>query len=173
MWNNRKLFYKIVKTEIGNIAILWSKQGTKPKIIQVILPKFSIRFIKKKYPDISSGRNREIDRVASEISNYISGKDVRFTTKLPDLKRLKNFQKKVLKLTIKIPKGSIATYGSIAKKLGIPRGARAVGQALANNPFPIIIPCHRVIRSDGSIGGFGDNIGLKRKLLRIEGVYIK
>jgi len=173
MRNNRRLFYRIVKTEVGNIAILWSKQRTESKIIEIILPKFSLGFIKKKYPDISSGRNREIDRVASEISKYISGKDVRFTTKLLDLERLKNFQKKVLKLTIKIPKGSITTYGSIAKKLGIIRGARAVGQALANNPFPIIIPCHRVIRSDGSIGGFGDNIELKRKLLRIEGVCIK
>ncbi len=173
MKNNKKLFYRIVNTKVGNIAILWSKQGAKSQIVQIILPKFSIGFIKKQYPNISSGSTREIDRVASKISKHISGKDVIFTTKLLDLKRLKNFQKKVLKLTIKIPKGNINTYGSIAKKLGIPRGARAVGQALANNPFPIIIPCHRVIRSDGSIGGFGDNIGLKRKLLRIEGVYIK
>ncbi len=79
-------------------------------------------------------------------------------------------------LTAKIPYGSVSTYGAIAKKLGIKRGgAQAVGQALAKNPFPIIIPCHRVIKSDGTPGGFGGSgsTNLKKRLLAIEGIILK
>lgn len=171
----KNIYYQFVKTRIGDIVIVWQEQGIKPKIIKIILPKLSRNYLEKKYPSIMPGRNKTIDKVASAIKNYISGKKIKFkfTIKFIDLQRLKHFQKKVLSLTNSIPRGRVESYGSIAKKLGIPKGARAVGQALAYNPFPIIIPCHRVIKSDGSIGGFGGNIDLKRKLLKIEGVCVK
>ncbi|MEO0191005.1 MAG: methylated-DNA--[protein]-cysteine S-methyltransferase [candidate division WOR-3 bacterium] len=173
MMRDRQIFYQIVKTKISNIAILWYEQGSETRITEIILPKFSIKYLKKKYRGISPGRHKKIERIATKIKEYISGKKTSFTLNILDLKRLKNFQRKVLSLTSKIQRGKVESYGSIAKKLGIPKGARAVGQALAHNPFPIIIPCHRVIKSDGSIGGFGGNIDLKRKLLKIEGVGIK
>jgi methylated-DNA-[protein]-cysteine S-methyltransferase len=69
-----------------------------------------------------------------------------------------------------IPRGWVSTYGRIATHLGVPGGARAVGGALARNPFPIIIPCHRAIRSDGSLGGFQGGPDMKRALLEFEGV---
>ncbi len=86
------------------------------------------------------------------------------------LERLYDFQKKVLLLERQIPYGQVSTYGKLAHKLGHPGAARAVGTALARNPFPIIIPCHRTIRSDGSLGGFGGGLKLKRQLLELEGV---
>ena len=62
------------------------------------------------------------------------------------------------------------TYGGLAAAVGVPGGARAVGNVMAGNPFPLVIPCHRVIRSDGSLGGFGGGLPMKRALLEMEGV---
>ncbi|MEO0088135.1 MAG: MGMT family protein [candidate division WOR-3 bacterium] len=82
------------------------------------------------------------------------------------------FTKKVLAIVKEIPKGKVMTYQEVAIKLGNKNLARAVGQALKRNPYPIIIPCHRVIRSDGKIGGY--SLGAKKKieLLRKEGILI-
>jgi len=64
----------------------------------------------------------------------------------------------------------VSTYGRIARKLGLPRAARAVGNALARNPFPLIIPCHRAVRFDGSLGGYAGGVRMKKMLLELEGV---
>jgi len=87
-----------------------------------------------------------------------------------DWSSLTAFQKKVLMAAVHIPYGSVDTYGTLARKIGSPRSARAVGNALAHNPFPLLIPCHRIIRGDGRMGGFsaGDGISIKNKLLSIE-----
>lgn len=84
------------------------------------------------------------------------------------------FQVEVLTLISKIPKGKVTTYKELARALGVPRAWRAVGNALARNPSPIEIPCHRVIRSNGKIGGYGGRLGAKEKakLLVMEGVEI-
>ncbi|MFX1298841.1 MAG: MGMT family protein [Promethearchaeota archaeon] len=82
------------------------------------------------------------------------------------------FQKKVLELTKKIPAGKVGTYGLLAKILGDVNLSRAVGNALNKNPFPIIIPCHRVVKSNGHIGGFAKGIEEKVKLLKEEGITI-
>ncbi len=171
--NTESLFYNIFRTKVGKIGIIWRQSDRMIRIIKIILPKFSLSSIKRNYPEIMPGKNIKINRIARQINMHINGKNVQFSTDILDLAKLGNFQRKVLQSTCKIPKGRVGSYGSIAKKVGVPRGARAVGQALATNPFPIIIPCHRVIKSDGSIGGFGDNIELKRKLLFVEGVNIK
>jgi methylated-DNA-[protein]-cysteine S-methyltransferase len=83
------------------------------------------------------------------------------------------FQRKVLLATLNIPIGSTETYASIAKKIGSPKSSRAVGTALANNPYPFIIPCHRVIRTDGKIGNYQGGTEMKRQLLLNEGVKLK
>ena len=85
-----------------------------------------------------------------------------------------NFQIKVWNEILKIPKGQIKTYKEIARSIRKPKTSRAVANACGKNPFPIKIPCHRVIRSDGRLGGYSGNGGIKtkRKLLRSEGVFI-
>jgi methylated-DNA-[protein]-cysteine S-methyltransferase len=93
------------------------------------------------------------------------------------LEGLKDFQKKVLTLLTKIPKGKVTTYGEIARALGGVRLSRAVGNAVRDNPFAPEVPCHRVIRSNGEIGGFGgelsgENIKQKIRFLKEEGVYV-
>ncbi len=107
--------------------------------------------------------------VARLLKSYFDG--VRVDLAVPvDLSGLKAFTRRVLEETMKIPYGRVATYRSIALRLGAPQAARAVGQALGRNPIPLVIPCHRVIKSDGSLGGFGLGLDIKTKLLSIEGV---
>jgi len=93
---------------------------------------------------------------------------------LGKLQKLTSFEQKVLFACAKIPKGETRTYGQIAKAIGKPRAVRAVGNALAKNPLAPIIPCHRVVRSDGGIGGYSARGGekKKRKMLKKEGAYI-
>lgn len=85
----------------------------------------------------------------------------------------KSFQEKVWALTKRVPRGKVTTYGQIAKELKKPRAYRAVGNALNKNPYAPIVPCHRVIRSDGSVGGFASGNKNKIKLLTKEGIEIE
>jgi methylated-DNA-[protein]-cysteine S-methyltransferase len=108
--------------------------------------------------------------VIDKIKRYCSGENVSFAGCKMDWSSLSPFQQKVLKPAMKIPYGTVETYGSLARKIGCPRGSRAVGSALAQNPFPLVIPCHRIIRGDGKPGGFsaGGGVVLKKKLLQME-----
>ena len=91
-----------------------------------------------------------------------------------DLSRLTPFQQRVLQATAGIPSGEVRTYGQIAAAAGAPRAARAAGSALAHNPLPLLIPCHRVVRSDGAVGAYsGGGPAVKRRLLRAEGVPLR
>lgn len=101
------------------------------------------------------------------IRDYLAGKVVGFPDRL-DLSWASLFQRSVWKVDQSIPYGETRTYHWVAEKLGMPKAARAVGQALARNPLPIIIPCHRVIYSDGNLGGFSSGQDWKRRLLEIE-----
>ena len=110
--------------------------------------------------------------VRTLLDRYLRGLRVDFDIDV-DISHLENFTRTVLTKLRKIPYGEVRSYGWIAKELGYKGAARAVGQALKRNPIPIIIPCHRVIREDGSIGGFSMGIRLKEKLLALEGVKIR
>ena len=81
------------------------------------------------------------------------------------LKNCSDFQRRVLEYTLKIPKGQVRTYREVAEAVGSPRACRAVGQALKKNPLPVVIPCHRVIRSDGRLGSYAGGKNKKKKLL--------
>ncbi len=88
-----------------------------------------------------------------------------------DLSRVPSFERTVLQALRRIPPGQVRTYGQIARTVGKPGAARAVGTACARNPLPLLIPCHRVVRSDGGLGGYSlkGGVGLKRQLLEAEG----
>lgn len=86
---------------------------------------------------------------------------------------MSKFQARVLKLVSKIPEGKVTTYKEIARALGSPKACRAVGNALFRNPYPLKIPCHRVMRSDGKIGGYRSGSRRKARLLAKEGIKIK
>ena len=102
-----------------------------------------------------------------ELQEYFDGKRREFTVPL-DL-RGTEFQKKCWRALLKIPYGKVRTYAQIAKSVDCPQGFRAVGMANHDNPVPIIVPCHRVLASDGTLGGYGGGLDVKRKLLELEG----
>ncbi len=83
--------------------------------------------------------------------------------------RLTAFQQQVYRAISAIPPGQTRSYGWVARRIGRPRSARAIGNALHNNPFAPIVPCHRVVRSDGTLGGYALGLARKRRLLRQEG----
>jgi len=105
-------------------------------------------------------------RVEKQLQEYLEGRRRAFDLPL-DL-RGTPFQRKVWRALARIPCGRTASYGAVARKVGKPGAARAVGGANNANPVPIVVPCHRVIGSDGSLTGFGGGIGLKKKLLALE-----
>jgi methylated-DNA-[protein]-cysteine S-methyltransferase len=108
-------------------------------------------------------------RAASELREYFGGQRARFDIPL-DWGRMAPFQRAVLEATATVPFGRVDTYAGIARKIGKPGATRAVGNALGRNPIPVIVPCHRVIRSDATIGGYTGGLGIKHRLLAIEGV---
>jgi O-6-methylguanine DNA methyltransferase len=107
-------------------------------------------------------------RVADSIRDYLAGRPHDFDYAL-DLEDLSDFSRRVLEVVRRIPYGTLRSYKSIAEEIGAPRATRPVGQALAHNPLPIVIPCHRVVNSDGTLGGYsGGGPDMKRRLIAIE-----
>ncbi len=106
-------------------------------------------------------------KAQKELRSYLSGGTRNFSTPC-DLRGLPAFTHAVLKAATRIPYGEVRSYGWLAQRLGNPKAARAVGNALARNPIPIIIPCHRVVRSNGALGGYALGTALKKRLLKLE-----
>lgn len=105
-------------------------------------------------------------KAARQLNEYFRGERKRFDFKL-DLRKSGFYRKALLDGVLKIPYGETRTYGEIARKVGSPKAARAVGSANATNPLPFVIPCHRVVASVG-LGGYGGGLPMKRKLLELE-----
>ena len=108
------------------------------------------------------------DEVARELDEYFVGRRRAFETDL-DWSLIGPFGKRVLGVTAAIPYGSVLSYIEVATEAGSPRGSRAAGNALGANPIPIVVPCHRVLRSGGALGGYGGGLDRKRFLLELEG----
>jgi len=108
--------------------------------------------------------------VLEQLTEYFEGSRSQFDLNF-DLDTLTPFQKEVLEALQQVPKGSYVTYRELAERVGKPKASRAVGQALGRNPIPILIPCHRVIATDGSLGGYSGagGVATKRELLEFEG----
>ena len=81
--------------------------------------------------------------------------------------------KKIYKKLLQVPSGKITTYGELSRAIGLVNGQRVIGQIMKKNPFPVIIPCHRVVRSDGKIGGYGFGMDVKKSMLVKEGIRLK
>ena len=108
-----------------------------------------------------------VEKAARELRHYLEGGPRKFTVPL-DLTGWSPFAKRVWRVASRIPSGQVRTYAWVADKVGGPNFARAVGGALGMNPVPIIIPCHRVVGANGSVGGFTGGVHLKRWLLEFE-----
>lgn len=118
-------------------------------------------------PATTGPGRRWAERAAAELREYLAGERAFFDVPW-DLRALQAFSRRVLEVTARIPFGDVRTYAEIARAIGAPRASRAVGNALGSNPVPLVIPCHRVIRGDGTTGGYGLGPALKPRLLTLE-----
>lgn len=116
--------------------------------------------------ELQEGREHNL-RLISQLDAYFAGKLRKF--KIPLDLRGTSFQRRVWDLLCDIPWGETRSYGQIAKSLGRPKAARAVGRAVGTNPVSIVVPCHRVIGSDGTLTGYGGGLDRKEALLKLEG----
>jgi methylated-DNA-[protein]-cysteine S-methyltransferase len=180
-----KINYTCMKSIFGDICIIWFYKNDSPRIERILLPS-EITIDKERMNEAlkPTGRSAflpescsynscsQIDEIFKGIDNLFQSKPVDFELTFLALENCSPFQKKVLLAEYNIPRGYVSTYGRIAKHIGVSKGARAVGNALATNPFPLIIPCHRAVRSDGTLGGFRGGAAMKEALLSFEGVQI-
>ncbi len=169
-----KIFYDRIPSPLGDVALIWKWKENLPSVLRVILPERGGRIdtaVRRRFGSgVQKQSHPEMEALCGQIRARLEGKPVEIPLSLLDLASCYPLQRRVLLADRDIPRGRVSSYGALALRLGLPRAARAVGSALARNPFPIIIPCHRVVRSDGSLGGFGGGIGMKRTLLDMEGV---
>jgi methylated-DNA-[protein]-cysteine S-methyltransferase len=108
-----------------------------------------------------------LDAVARELDEYFAGRRRAFDLAL-DWSLCTPFARRVLRATLRIPYGQVATYGAVAERAGSPGGSRAAGNALGSNPMPIVVPCHRVVRAGGALGGYTGGVERKELLLGLE-----
>jgi methylated-DNA-[protein]-cysteine S-methyltransferase len=120
-------------------------------------------------PRIVEGPAR-LDDVRRELDEFFAGRRRSFDLEL-DWALTTGFTRRVLQATWAIPFGSVSTYRDVATEAGSPKATRAAGNALSSNPIPIVVPCHRVLRTGGGLGGYTGGLDKKQALLRLEGVY--
>jgi methylated-DNA-[protein]-cysteine S-methyltransferase len=150
---------------MGWVGLLGSSSG----LLAATLPQSSAKEAERWLGDgikTAVASEKPFADLIKRLKDYFAGKQVAFPDKL-DISGATEFQRQVWHITQTIPYGETRSYGWIAKKTG-KNGARAVGQALARNRLPVIIPCHRVLASDGSVGGYSGGVGVKESLLRLE-----
>lgn len=162
-----KYIYDTFPTPAGDFSIVLDENGA------VAASAFGgIEALKKWQPQLRATRDPAALRDAREqVLAYFAGTLRKFT--LPLAPAGTAFQKNVWAALRRIPFGKTRSYGEIAAGVGNPKASRAVGRANGTNPICVIIPCHRVINADGSLGGFGYGEALKRRLLALEGAMIK
>lgn len=163
-----KLEYVTFQTGMGWVGILASQKG----LLATTLPQPSTEEARRELGIRAKQAEWSPDRLtdmAERLKAYFNNENVSFPDEL-DLSMSTPFQGAVWQQTRLIPYGETKSYRWVAEKVGKPGAARAVGQALGRNPFLIIVPCHRVVASDGGLGGFGGGLDMKRWLLRMEGI---
>lgn len=168
----------VVETVAGFVGLCWSNMG----LLALNLPAGTVQEaeleLEYKLEDLRRKRYREqratgrklcVEALGKAIKEYFSGKEADLSFPV-DWGPYTGFQKTVLQRVYSIPRGQVVSYGQIAREIGNPLGSRAVGGAVGSNRVLLVVPCHRVIAHDGSLGGFGGGLEWKRKLLRLEGL---
>jgi O-6-methylguanine DNA methyltransferase len=155
-------------SKIGTIYVASTEKG----VCKLSIPKESkkdfLRWLSAHFDDDDVVENKSRNKdVIDQLNRYFNGKLAKFSVEVDHLGT--PFELRVRKELGNIPYGTMISYKQLAKRVGVPRGFQAVGRANAMNPLPIIIPCHRVISHDGSLGGYSAGIKTKEFLLRLEG----
>jgi methylated-DNA-[protein]-cysteine S-methyltransferase len=169
------LEFTLFDTPIGRCAIVWGERG----IAGLQLPEGddtrARKRLARRFPDAAeTAPPANVTRAIEQIGALLSGAPSNLAEVGLDMQRVGDFEKQVYEIARKVPPGQTLTYGEIAAKLGDKALARDVGQAMGKNPFPIVVPCHRVVAAGGKLGGFSARGGADTKLrmLAIEGAAV-
>lgn len=160
--------YRVLKTGRGWVAVAYTGRG----ILALTLPvKNADRALEALWGKntLPLTRGHGYEQLARDLDRYFRGEAVSLDYPL-DCMAATPFQQKVWAVLRGIPYGATQSYREVARAVGIPRAARAVGQAVGANPIPLLIPCHRVVASDGSLGGYAWGLTWKRHLHQVEGI---
>jgi methylated-DNA-[protein]-cysteine S-methyltransferase len=161
------LAYRTLETSVGRLLLAATPRGLVRVAFAVEGHDAALeRLAREVSPRILRAPAR-LDPAAREIDEYLAGKRRAFDLPL-DLRLAHGFRRRVLAHLARIRYGTTASYTQIARRSGHPLAVRAVGTACARNPLPIVVPCHRVLRSDGTLGGYAGGLDVKRTLLALE-----
>ncbi|HEX3863219.1 MAG TPA: methylated-DNA--[protein]-cysteine S-methyltransferase [Stellaceae bacterium] len=168
--------YLIFETANGFCAIAWNSVGITRFLLPTRNADAAERSVLRRLPGAQRGNpSPEIAEIVTAAKRYFEGENIDFSDVQLDLGGQEKFFKQVYAAVRRVGWGCTTTYGTVAKQLGAgPEAARDVGQAMAKNPVPLIIPCHRVLAAGGKVGGFSAPGGsaAKRRMLRLEGVQV-
>ena len=161
------LTYDYFSTSFGQLTVVKSERG----ICYIALPSNKLAnirsWLRRFFPDETlTSAPAPFERERQELREYLQGRRKQFSFPLDH--RNSPFSIKVLEEVCRVPYGATATYGTIARRIGYRRAARAIGNALAANPLALAIPCHRIIGTDGSLTGYSGGIALKAQLMDLE-----
>ena len=163
----------VTASPLGALAVVWRRRQDGVCICRIWLPREGRlpeqAFLWEAAP-LRKASCAAVDAFAEQLLRVLQGEPVNLDRSLLALEGCSPFQRQVLIVESAIPRGSVSTYGAIATEIDRPGGARAVGRALATNPFPLAVPCHRAVRADGGLGGFQGGGPMKRALLELEGI---
>lgn len=159
--------YSEFKTLFGAGCFVWSGE----KLHRVFLPSFLFtaeQRMKKAYPDALHGCDDFGDTAAAELSALARGYPGAFPWRYLYFGAISHFRKAVLYSLLDVSRGETISYGKLGEKAGYPGAGRATGNVMSSNPFPLIIPCHRVIKADGAVGSYQGGTAMKMYLLEVE-----
>lgn len=162
-----ELSFHIVETEVGFVGVVMSQNGLR----YTTLPR---KTQDEAMTDVSTlgamheAPEAQVSRVSKDVRTLATGRAVDMS-RYVDWEGITPFRRAVLEHTMAIPMGETRTYADLAALAGNPRAARAVGRVMATNPLPFVIPCHRVVGSNGTLHGYGGGLELKERLLKVEG----
>jgi methylated-DNA-[protein]-cysteine S-methyltransferase len=160
--------YAPVDSPFGPLLAATTKRG----LVKLAFPEEDVDGVLERLAQRVSPRivaaDGQLDPVRRELDEYFGGRRQGFALQL-DWTLVGRFGRRVLGVTAEIPYGGVLSYAEVAAEAGSPRGSRAAGNALGANPIPIVVPCHRVLRSGGALGGYGGGLDRKRFLLELEG----
>lgn len=167
-----EFFYALFDTELGRCGVAWGPNGVCAVSFAESSDEATVHHLRRRAPEASEAEPpQQIAAVIRDIQALFEGEKRDLSYVRLDWDGIGAFERAVYELSLKIQPGEAKTYGDLAQALGDVAHSRRVGQALGRNPFPIIVPCHRIVGADGAITGFSAPGGakLKRKLLKIEG----
>lgn len=169
--------YTVCPSPFGELVLVWREEAAGALLQRLYLPRDGASPLPRAQAEHAgsvAGEHPAIARLGAALDAGLRGGPLTLALAQEvgvalDLAACSAFQQRVLRAEAAVPRGCVTTYGRLAAHLGAPRAARAVGAALAHNPFPLLIPCHRALRGDLSLGGFQGGLAMKAALLTMEG----